>query len=90
MSARPDVTLKFVTEKNGSKVYYEVGAGWISRFGVINFKFVEEDKDDEKYPKMAFAKALKLTNDKKGFINCFANGGKGSRVSVTGGANEEF
>ena len=84
---RPDISLKF---KSQDGQYYEIGNVWLNEFGGGNFTPVLEDVAHEKYPKMAFAKALKLNSEKKGFINVFANGGKGSRITITGGPNEEF
>ena len=67
----------------------DAGAIWINNYGGGNLMPVTEDKDGD-YPKMALVKALKLAEEKKGYLNLFANAGKGSRISVTGGASEEF
>lgn len=83
---KPDISVKF---KSLDGRYYEAGAIWINNFGGGNLLPVTEDKDGD-YPKMALVKALKLAAEKKGYLNLFANAGKGSRISITGGSNEEF
>ena len=83
---RPDISIKY---KSPEGKYFEVGGIWLNDFGGGNLTPVTEDKDGD-YPKMSLAKALKMVNEKKGFLNLFANTGKGSRIAVTGGASEEF
>lgn len=85
---RPEICIKFKNKEDNRT--YEVGVIFLNDFGGGNFSPCQADVDDEKYPKMSLAKAMKLSAEKKGFLNVWANGGKGSRIAVTGGANEEF
>ncbi len=63
-----------LTYKSPNGTFHNVGAIWVTPEGYLQHRFYNQAEVDKSPPgAMTFLEAFALTEDKKGFINCYEN-----------------